>query len=57
MQEPDKVLEVVQHVRTRNKGKPLGLESRRLFARPNVADWLFKLAEEHMEDHKAGDVS
>jgi hypothetical protein len=57
MQEPDKVIEVVQHVKERNKCKLPGFETRRFFARPGVVDWLHKLAEEHIEDHKTGDVS
>ncbi|KIW03318.1 uncharacterized protein PV09_05529 [Verruconis gallopava] len=57
IQEPEKVLEIIRHVKERNRTKVPGQESRRLFMRPRAADWLLKIAEDHIEDHKAGNIS
>jgi hypothetical protein len=57
MQEPDKVIEVVEHIQDKNKSKPLGFETRRIFGRPGLTDWLLKLAEEHLDEHNEGNES
>ena len=41
---PSAVIDVIRHVKERNKDKLPGTESRRIFARPGVTDWLLELA-------------
>lgn len=41
---PSAVLDVIRHIEERNKEKLPGSESRRIFARPGVTQWLFDLA-------------
>jgi hypothetical protein len=41
---PSAIIDVVKHVKERNKNKLPGYESRRIFARPGVTEWLYGLA-------------
>lgn len=56
MNNPHSALDIVIHLKDRNKDKPRGLEQWRLYGRPGIREWLFELYNEHFKDeHTNGD--
>jgi hypothetical protein len=54
---PRQALAVVGLINTMNAGKPSIDKTWRLYARPGVQDWLYKLADTHRDEHRQGDRS
>lgn len=52
-EEADAVIGVIKYVKERNKDKLPGTESRKVFARPCVTEWLLKLVEDNSDGPEA----